>query len=74
MKDIDKFKQAPTSLSFSRIEKILLALGFKKRQGKGSHIIFSQSDIVFSVSLHGNDCKYWQKKAIFRTLMDKKLI
>ena len=74
MKDLDKFKQAPTSLSFSKIEKILLALGFEKPQGKGCHIIFSRSDLVFSVSLHGKYCKYWQKKAIFRTLKDKNFI
>ena len=44
----------------------LLYLSFKENL-----IIFSRLDLVFSVSLHGKDCKYWHKKAIFRILKYK---
>ncbi len=71
---VQKFKDSPTSLRYSEIQKILLALGFISRQGKGSHEIFKKNDCEIVFSLHGKDVKDGYKKMTLKKLQNFKLI
>lgn len=55
---LNKFLTNPQSLKYPEIERILLDLGFKKIQAKGSHIKFRNSlfKLYFTFSVHNNDC------------------
>ena len=63
-KSIKQFLDRPTSLRYPEIEKILLHLGFKKIEAKGSHKKFKNSllDHDLVVPVHNNDCKDFYKK------------
>ncbi len=61
---IQKFLEAPASLRYLQIEKILLEKGFEKIRAKGSHAKFKhsalQADLI--IPIHHNDCKNFYKK------------
>ncbi len=63
-----KFKQTPTTVNFLQINNILLDLGFKKRQGKGSHVVFYNGSDTFSLPVHNNDIKNIYKLKIHKTI------
>jgi len=62
-KTVTRFIANPTSLRYSEIKRVLLHLGFKKIQAKGSHEKFKhdalKKDLIIPV--HGNDCKDFYK-------------
>ena len=65
-----KFLQAPASVSYSDLQKLLLALGFEKIQAKGSHVKFKHRvfEIDIVVPVHNNECKEFYKKDIAKRL------
>ena len=67
---LKKFLENPGSLRYRKIEKILLWLGFKKIDGKGSHVRFvcRERGIDESIPIHGNDCKICYKRYISKLL------
>mgnify|MGYP001551564543 CR=1 FL=1 len=65
---IQKFKDSPTALRYSEIKKILIALGFISRRGKGSHEIFKKEGCEIVFSLHGKDVKDGYKKMTLKKL------
>ena len=58
-----KFKQNPENVKFREIEKILLTVGYKKVEAKGSHKKYKRTgeskDIIIPV--HNGDCKNFYK-------------
>ncbi len=65
-----KFLQTPASVSYSDLQKLLLALGFEKIQAKGSHVKFKHRvlEIDIVVPVHNNECKEFYKKDIAKRL------
>jgi predicted RNA binding protein YcfA (HicA-like mRNA interferase family) len=61
VKKLEKFLRSPKNTRFADIETILLSLHWSKRQGKGSHVLFSKGVKRLTFSLHGNDCPDYQK-------------
>ena len=61
---VEVFKKRPDSVSYKELRVILFRLGFEEKQGKGSHVKFShiESDIVFIVPVHKNECRKIYKK------------
>ena len=61
-----KFIRNPNSLKYKEIETLLLSEGFKKIQGKGSHLKFAHPKIKKKIILpiHTNECKKEYKKKI----------
>ena len=55
---------ADANISQRDIISLLLALGFDRRQGKGSHIVFSRTGVeeIITLSAHGNQTKPYQVK------------
>lgn len=73
MKSWDKFVQSPQNTNYSVIAKILLERGWENRGGKGSHVIWKKEgfqNLVFSV--HGKDCKTYQKKIALDVLLSNR--
>lgn len=73
---LEKFKNDPTSLRYSEIERILLNLGFHKTNGQGSHVKFSypKASTKVILAVHNNDCKEWQKTDTLKALRNSNLI
>jgi predicted RNA binding protein YcfA (HicA-like mRNA interferase family) len=73
VKLINKFKNNPTSISFSELEKILLHFNFVRIEAKGSHVKFKNInfglDIVIPV--HNNKCKNFYKSQVYKLLIEK---
>lgn len=65
---VTKFKKNPESCSFSKIEKILINIGFEKREGKGSHIRYSLHGDYLTFSLHNGDIKDYQKRKALKKI------
>lgn len=65
-KILRKFLNNPASVRYSRIEGLLLNLGFEKVEAKGSHRKFKHwmLDRDLIVPVHNNDCKSFYKKLI----------
>ncbi len=61
-KVIQKFIENPAGLSYTEIVKILEQAGFRKKQGKGSHVRYRKDQFVIGFAVHGNDCKAIYKK------------
>ena len=68
---LKRFLENPQSLRYSEIETILLDLGFIKKQGKGSHVIFFHSlfGLKLVIALHNNDCLTYHKKEIAKIII-----
>ncbi len=73
---LQKFCKNPTSLKFLEIEKLLFGLGFEKRNGKGSYLIFWHKELVEPLvfSIHQKDCKNYQKKEVLKILIALNLV
>lgn len=72
---IEKYKNAPQSLSIVQILKILDSKGLEIIEGKGSHVICKHENNIFMVvPIHSNDCKDFYKKQILTKLVKLKLI
>ena len=71
-----QFKERPTSVKYPQLEKLLLALGFTKRHGKGSHVKFyhAGAQLNLIVAVHNNDCKPVYKEAALKELLRYGLI
>lgn len=67
---LKRFLKNPQSLRYREIESILLDLGFTKRMGKGSHMIFVFHDLNITqvIPLHNNDCDKQYKKRISKLI------
>jgi len=63
---IYKFKKSPETCDFLEIEKILISLGFEKRQAKGSHVRYSIYEDFLTFSPHNGDIKNYQKRKAFK--------
>lgn len=63
---LKRFLKNPQALRYREIETILLDLGFTKRMGKGSHIIFSHAifGLKLIIAVHNNDCLIYHKKEV----------
>jgi len=63
---LQKLLARPTSLKFGEIETILLDLGFKKLEAKGSHKKFKHAKLPndLIIPVHNNDCKDFYKKLV----------
>jgi len=61
-------KEHPCSLKYADIEKILLHIGFEKKQGKGSHVKFSYKKTFFLFSPHNGEIKNYQKEQVSQIL------
>ena len=73
---IAKFKMNPTSLKYSKIENMLVGIGFEKKQGCGSHVkYFHQlSGAVLIFAVHNNDCIPVYKEDTLKILKKNNLI
>ena len=73
---IQKFLDKPKNIGYSKIEKILLWIGFERVEAKGSHTKFKykniSEDLIFP--LHKGDCKIYYKKAAAKLIIKHKLI
>ena len=43
-KKLEKFRNNPRNVRYEELESLLLSIGFEKRQGSGSHVVFSYPD------------------------------
>jgi predicted RNA binding protein YcfA (HicA-like mRNA interferase family) len=73
-----QFLENPGSVKYKRIEKMLLKLGCKKIEAKGSHKKFKHRLLErgFTVAIHGRECrkvyKYKLAKIIKKILYEEK--
>jgi len=67
---IEQFLRNPSSLSYSKIEKILLHFSFKKINAKGSHNKFKNPAIKYDliIPVHNKDCKKFYKKLALKII------
>ncbi len=67
---LQKFLNNPVRVRYSKIEGLLLNLGFEKVEAKGSHKKFKhwmlERDLI--VPIHNNDCKSFYKKLIAKAI------
>ncbi len=63
---LKKFIQAPQSVRYADIEKVLRSLGFEKIPTKGSHVKWKHQrlrhDLIIPV--HNNECKKFYKEQV----------
>jgi len=59
-----KFLDQPSSLPYTKIDKLLLAHGFVKAQAAGSHVKYRHENMPVNliIAVHGGDCKDYLKK------------
>lgn len=46
---IESLRQNPNHVRYEDVEKILIRLGFEKRQGSGSHVVFTKGDARLTI-------------------------
>lgn len=71
---LKKFFQAPQTVSYVDIEKILIHFGFSKIQAKGSHVKWKHKDLPSDiiVPVHSNECKRFYKQQILKQIHNLK--
>ncbi len=48
-KELARLRQNPKNVRYEELEKILLKIGFSKRQSGTSHVVFRKDDIILTV-------------------------
>ena len=71
---LSKFKNAPQSLSYREVKKILQYLGFTHRQAKGSHEVFYKDQLFLTFAVHNGDTKPSYKTSALTSLQKNNLI
>lgn len=63
---LKKFMQAPESVRYAVIEKILRSLGFEKIPAKGSHVKWKHQRLRYDliIPVHNNECKKFYKEQV----------
>ena len=70
-KDLSKIKQNPRSVRFKELERVILGLGFKRVNIRGSHYVYKKADKILTVDKpHGGHkhCHWLDVKDVIKIL------
>jgi predicted RNA binding protein YcfA (HicA-like mRNA interferase family) len=69
--DLSRIKQSPKGVRFKELERIILELGFKRVNIRGSHYVYKKGDKILTVvKPHGGHkhCHWLDVKDVIRVL------
>ena len=69
--DLSRIKQSPKGVRFKELERIILGLGFKRVNIRGSHYVYKKGDKILTVvKPHGGHkhCHWLDVKDVIRVL------